>query len=272
MAIPSFEELLKKAQTLSEQNAERDASTRTNTALASGVSGFFDKLLNTPSGKREVYPGYLNETGEYKNYDTPMRTGQSMGERMLGSLFGTNVNQPAPPPNSIPITSDQAVTLRSNQALLGAKFNNQQALQNQRLASALEIAKLRAKSGGKALAAAIPLGETTTNYIWNLVHGTDAPQGTILRKGEADTLLRSKFGDENIFWKGVDADIKMNKDILGQVQPEAKTAIESDIEKHKKPTKTMFGEDAKINVTRISDGVTGTINQSEFDPKIYKKR
>lgn len=164
MAIPSFDELLQKAQFLADQQQDNTASVRTNTAIAGGVSGFFDKLLNTPYGKREVYPGYVDPKGTYNAYSTPIRTGQSLGERALGSLFGTDQAQPASPSGSVPVTQDQAQDYQTKLFLEKQKEAGALDVANVRVKGMIDAAKQRA-SGGGAMLQTVP--EVVKNNIYD---------------------------------------------------------------------------------------------------------
>ncbi len=265
MPTPSFDEILSRARTIADQNAQGPS---TGERAAKGISQFVSSILNASTGEKKTVGGYLSPQGKLNTSD-PYTTGGTLLETLARHAFGGGGPKTPAPEGSIPLSPEQTGDFTMKSALQGQKYD---ALTN--------IANIRAKAMAKAAGGRIsttthPMVKEASDYVWALI-GKDPETELnlpILTYGDADRMLRAKGIDTNTELKSIGYDISLNKDPLFGVQPADRARIQGTLQNAGKPKASAPAPavTGSIRVRLKSTGATGTVPANEFDASLYDK-
>lgn len=254
MAIPSFDELLERAKQVAERREEREATDRTSGLAAKGISDFVNTLLFTQGQDRETYTGAVSPEGAFTSFATPKRTGLSLSERIFG---GETLKPGDVPGDKIPVTRAEAIS----NITLGRKEKSAENLLKLKLDAQVAARKQTILQRNQ------PLIKEVSDLVYS-TFGIEPLNKPVLSYGDASTLLRSKGLSDSEFFRELGLNIQLEKDPLFGISPETREEIKGKLGKGRGrlPEKT-----GTIRVRKKSDGKTGTLPVSEFDPNIYEK-
>lgn len=219
MAVPSWDELLSQARQITEQNAQTEATNRTNTLFAKGVSDIFNQDIG---GAQKANAGYVDpETGGFtaaKSY-----SGGSGAER-IGRFLGHKMNGTADavtPPGAFLVDQKQADEYGSKLALEKEKGRQDRQTWDVRGDYMLRAAKLRAaRSAGSSPASAKLLSSEISNQIYDEM---ERKLGQTIQNRTPITIAESReyrnlgyIGDDFLKTLGLFKD-----PLFGGVQPDA---------------------------------------------------